>query len=107
MTCKDFSGMIPDFFDDILDNPSLRDFLDHYRTCEECREELEIQYLVSKAFEQLEVGEEINLSRDLPAWIEEEQRRLESRVRLERTAMLLEGAALLTAVLTAAVFLLL
>ena len=55
MTCKDFSGMIPDFFNDRLDNASLKAFLDHHRTCKGCREELEIQYLVGRAFEQMEV----------------------------------------------------
>ena len=46
MTCKEISGMIPAFFDDTLDNESLRVFLNHLDRCKTCREELEIQYLV-------------------------------------------------------------
>ena len=82
MTCKDFSGMIPDFFNDRLDNASLKAFLDHHRTCKGCREELEIQYLVGRAFEQMEAGEEVNLAKDLPDYIEKEEHRLEGRARI-------------------------
>ena len=105
MTCKDFSGMIPAFFEDQLDNASLREFLEHYHDCENCREELEIQYLVKMAFEQMESGEEINLAKDLPACIDRAQHRLERRVRLGRTAMCMELAAVVLSVITAVVYL--
>ncbi|MBQ2641980.1 MAG: hypothetical protein IJG15_08290 [Lachnospiraceae bacterium] len=104
MTCKDFSGMIPDFFNDRLDNASLKAFLDHHRTCKGCREELEIQYLVGRAFEQMEAGEEVNLAKDLPDYIEKEQHRLEGRARIFRTAVILEAAAVALAVLTAVIY---
>ena len=48
MTCKEFSSMIPAFMEDTLDNDSLRIFLNHLDSCRGCREELEIQYLVTR-----------------------------------------------------------
>lgn len=105
MTCKDFSGMIPAFFEDQLENAPLREFLEHYHDCENCREELEIQYLVKMAFEQMESGEEINLAKDLPEFIERSRYRLDRRVRLGRTAAGMEIAAAVLFVITAAVYL--
>lgn len=104
ITCKDFSGMISAFMNDTLDDAALRAFLDHYEACKNCREELEIQYLVGKAFNQMEKGEEINLFRDLPAYVEKERRLLENRVRLSRTAAILEAFTVAMAVLTAVIY---
>lgn len=100
MTCKSFSGMVPAFLNDTLDNRSLKEFLEHHRSCETCREEVEIQYLVEKAFNDMDVGEEINLSRDLPAYIEKEANRLRVRERLRITAIVMEIAAVTAAAVT-------
>ena len=105
MTCKEFSGMVPAFMNDTLDNADLRDFLAHHASCPGCREELEIQYLVDKAFNQMEIGEEINLSRDLPAYLEKESRRLHRRLVLRNIAAVLEGITVTAAVLTAIIYL--
>ena len=105
ITCKEFSGMIPAFMEGTLEDRFLRWFLAHYDTCPGCREELEIQYLVGKVFEQMDVGEEINLSRDLPAFIEEQRRHLEYRNRLAFSAFLVECFTVLMAVVTAILYL--
>lgn len=105
MTCKDFSGMIPGFLDDHLTNASLQAFLKHYSECEECREELEIQYLIRMAFDQDVTGGGISLDVDLPAMIGTARHRLQSRVRLERTATLLEAVAVMLFVLTIVMYL--
>ena len=105
MTCKDFSSMIPSFMDDTLDNESLRSFLNHLNKCKGCREELEIQYLVNKVFDQMDVGEEINLSKDLPAYIEKEEKLLYGRERLAGIAAIVEVATITAAVLTVIIYL--
>ena len=104
MNCKEFSGMIPSFMNDTLDDASLSAFLEHHHRCAECREELEIQYLVSKAFDQMEEGEEINLSRDLPAYIELERQRLLTRGRLTAAAVVMEILAVAATVVSAFLF---
>ena len=106
MTCKDFSGMIPAFMKKELPDPQMRGFLAHYRQCAYCREELEIHYLIDKAFEQMEVGEEVNLSRDIPLFIEEQQKGMEHRTRVAIAAYVMEGIAVCLAVFTVVVYLL-
>jgi len=104
MTCKEISGMIPAFFDDTLDNESLRVFLNHLDRCKTCREELEIQYLVIRVFNHMDAGGEVNLSRDLPAYIEQERRLLLKRERLAAAAGMMEIAAVITFVITCIIF---
>ena len=104
MTCKEISGMIPAFFDDTLDNESLRVFLNHLDRCKTCREELEIQYLVIRVFNHMDAGGEVNLSRDLPAYIEQERKLLLKRERLAAVAGMMEIAAVITFVITCIIF---
>lgn len=105
ITCKEFSGMIPAFMEGTLEDRFLRGFLTHYDSCVGCREELEIQYLVGKVFEQMDAGEEINLSRDLPAYIEGQRRKMEFRDHLGFSAFLIECFTVLMAVVTAILYL--
>ncbi len=100
MTCKDFSSMVPGFLDDSLDNDSLRIFLNHLDDCKSCREELEIQYLVKRVFDEKRAGEELNLSKDLPAFINKEKELLRKRRRLSFTAAVFESAAIAAAIVT-------
>lgn len=53
----------------------------------------------------MEIGEEINLSRDLPAYLEKESRRLHRRLVLRNIAAVLEGITVTAAVLTAIIYL--
>ena len=105
MTCKDFSDMLPGFFGDRLDTASLTAFLDHYDHCEDCREELEIQYLVDKAFLEEDVSDEINLHRDLPAFIEKERMLLHSRMKLRNIAAVIETVTITAVILTVLLYL--
>ncbi len=82
--------MISDFIDDGLEDASLAAFIDHLNTCENCREELSIQFLIEKGFEKLDTGGTINLNRDMKEYIELETKRLKSRRRLRRTAVRME-----------------
>ena len=45
MTCKEVEKWIPLFLRDDLDTDDLREFMEHIDKCEECREELSIQFL--------------------------------------------------------------
>ena len=105
MTCKEFSSMIPAFMEDTLDNDSLRIFLNHLESCKSCREELEIQYLVTKVFDRMDAGEEVNLSKDLPEYIEKEKKLLNTRKRLSITAAVFESAAIVAAIVTVILYL--
>ncbi|MDO5132903.1 MAG: zf-HC2 domain-containing protein [Eubacteriales bacterium] len=104
MTCREFSDSIPAFMNDLLDNAALRSFLAHYQECASCREELDIQYLIGKAFHETRISEDVDRSRDLRAYIEMERRRLKLRLRVARTAAVLEAAAVILFAVTAALY---
>ena len=106
MNCNDFSSMVPAFLDDTLDNESLHAFLDHLDECKGCREELEIQYLVDRVFDEKSAGQEINLSKDLPAYIQREKNLLRNRQRLWVTAAIFESVAITVAILTVILYML-
>ena len=46
MTCVEAEKMVVPYMKDELSPTELEDFLDHIHTCENCREELEIHYMV-------------------------------------------------------------
>lgn len=96
--------MVPAFLDDCLDNESLSLFLHHLDSCKNCREELEIQYLVKRVFDEKSVSEELNLSKDLPAFIEKERELLRKRRRLSFSAAAMESIAIAAAIVTAVLY---
>lgn len=69
--CKRFEEMIPSFIDDMLDNDSAEEFLEHMENCPECKEELHIQYLVREGINRLEEGDTFNLGKELAVKIAE------------------------------------
>ena len=56
MDCKEFNSLILDFLHDRLDEMKLSEFLSHIEECEDCRDELRIQYLIYEGLERLEAG---------------------------------------------------
>ena len=54
MDCKEFERRIPDFIDKKLDYPSLKQFSEHMEQCENCKEDLVIQFLVTEGIQSLE-----------------------------------------------------
>lgn len=71
MECKDFEKRIPDFIEKKMDYPTLKRFYEHVQQCRDCREELEIQFLVWKGMERLEEGNAFDLQSELKQRMEE------------------------------------
>ena len=46
MTCVEAEKMVVPYMKDELSPTELEDFLNHIKTCDNCREELEIHYMV-------------------------------------------------------------
>ena len=65
MTCKEVEKWIPLFLRDDLDTDDLREFMEHIDKCEECREELSIQFLVQEGMARLEAGNVFDLQNEL------------------------------------------
>ncbi|MCR5254297.1 MAG: zf-HC2 domain-containing protein [Acetatifactor sp.] len=69
MDCKEFEKLIPDFIDRKLDYKTLNRFYRHREECDSCREELDIQFLVSKGMQKLEEGDSFDLKKDLENYL--------------------------------------
>ena len=61
MKCKDFEKKIPTFIDSTIEYTELKEFVDHVDKCAECREELDIQLLVSEGIARLNDGGALDL----------------------------------------------
>ena len=90
MECKEFTGLIQDFLHDALDETKLSEFLTHVDECEDCRDELRIQYLIYEGLERLETGATFDVDKDLSEWMEEERTRLAHRNGIKKAAIAAE-----------------
>ena len=71
MDCKEFEKLIPDYLAKKLDYPTLKRFYQHMENCRNCREELDIQFLVSEGMHRLEEGNAFDLQTELEQRLEE------------------------------------
>jgi hypothetical protein len=65
MDCKETQRNIPSFLKDELDSKTALDFVKHVRSCKECAEELDIEYLLFEGINMLENAEIIDVEREL------------------------------------------
>lgn len=56
MTCKEAEKMVMPYINYELGEKELEAFLNHVRTCDSCKEELEIYYTVAVGLKQLDSG---------------------------------------------------
>ena len=54
MTCMEAEKMVIPYINDQLSVTELEDFMEHIKTCENCREELEIHYMVDVGLKKLD-----------------------------------------------------
>ena len=90
MDCKEFAGLIQDFLGDKLDEMKLSEFLEHVDECENCKDELRIQYLIYEGLERLETGATFDVDKDLAEWMELQRKRLRNRNGIKKTAIAAE-----------------
>ena len=53
MECTDFNRHIDEYLSEALTDEELNDFLHHLKFCKNCREELEINYIVKKGIDEI------------------------------------------------------
>lgn len=90
MDCKEFEKRIPDFIDRKLDYLSLKRFSGHMEECENCKEELVIQFLVTEGIQRLEDGNAFDLQSELEQRLEEARRKLRFHGRILHFGIALE-----------------
>ena len=71
MDCKRIQSMIIPYIRDELNNEDLELFLDHINSCKECREELEIYYIIEVGLNADKNTENLNIQKSLVEKIRE------------------------------------
>lgn len=69
--------MIPAFIADELSYEELERFMEHIETCESCKEELSIQFLVEVGLNSLEAGDTFALQQELNMALDEAEKRVQ------------------------------
>ncbi|MBE5874835.1 MAG: hypothetical protein E7287_10600 [Lachnospiraceae bacterium] len=82
MECKKFERLIPDFVLRKMDVGTLRAFCEHMEECEECKEELIIQFLVTEGMSRLEEGDAFDLQSELRLRLKEVEMKIRHRKRM-------------------------
>lgn len=90
MKCKEVEKLIPQFMEDNLDTIDLREFLEHIDQCDECMEEVSIQFLIEEGLLRLEDGNVFDLQNELDRKLEEQRNRLKIREGLQQLQYSLE-----------------
>ena len=107
MNCKETERMIPLFLEDNLDNQEMQEFLIHVNSCEDCREELTIQFLISVGLKRLEDGNTFNLAGELEQKLRDAGHKMKVRSSLQWSALVLQVLVVIALIILIAVFLLL
>ena len=76
MDCKEFERLIPEFIGKKMDYAMTKRFVNHLRSCPNCKEELNIQFLVDEGLVRLEVGSAFDLQKEMQELLNEAKRKV-------------------------------
>lgn len=93
MNCKEFEKMIPGFIEDRLDYSSMKRFSEHMEKCDNCKEELVIQLLVTEGVQRLEDGRAFDLQKELDRRVNRIKRKIRIHGNMIRMGIAMEIAA--------------
>lgn len=79
MDCKETNKMIPGFLSQELNSRELKGFMEHISVCEECKEELSIQFLIQEGMASLEDGTTFDLQNELDRLLEDAAKKMRLR----------------------------
>ena len=89
LQCMHAAKMIPAFISKELSYRELERFMEHMEECDNCREELSIQFLVEVGLNSLEAGNTFDLQQELNIALEEAARRVQVYRFLKHSAFVL------------------
>lgn len=90
MDCKEYEKLIPEYIEHKMNFRLLKEFSKHTDSCQSCREELEIQFLVSAGMARLEDGDAFDLQGELEEGISMARKELRSHERWLKVGLILE-----------------
>lgn len=76
MDCKEYEHLIPDFIDKKLDYAMTKRFVEHWKGCPNCKEELNIQFLIEEGLIRLEEGSAFDLQKEMRELLVEANRKV-------------------------------
>lgn len=106
MQCLQAAKMIPAFIWRELTGRELERFMEHMEECENCKEELSIQFLVEVGLNSLEAGNTFDLQEELNTALEEAEKRVKL-YRFFRKSLFILGCIGIAAILLFTLLLLL
>ncbi len=65
MTCNDCKKNIKGFLNDSLNSKTTIEFIEHVKSCDECMEELSIEFLISEGVKRLDSATSFDLTKEL------------------------------------------
>ncbi len=99
MDCKETRKNIYRFIEDEIEGKELQNFMKHVTECEECQEELAIQYLVTEGMRRLEKESSFDLQKQLEKKMEGARKKIRSRRRVIWFMYIMETLAILAVLL--------
>ncbi len=98
MKCKEFEDLIPKFIEKKLDFVTTKRFLEHMQSCTQCKEELNIQFLVNEGLVRLEEGEAFDLQKEMRDMVGSARKKVRTHERFLRQGRWIELLVMLTAI---------
>lgn len=98
MDCKEFEEKIPVFLNEKLNSREAKEFFAHIDKCENCKEELRIQYLISEGTSRLEEGDSFDLNKELDLKLEKTKKILKTRKITNTIIYFMEAVALVAVI---------
>lgn len=90
MSCQNVQKMIPDFIADRLSINELEDFMTHLEKCNECREELTIQFLIQEGLIRTDEGENFDLQLELDDTLHKATKKIQTHNLFRQSIMIVE-----------------
>lgn len=88
MECKEVQKKIHMFLDDKLDSKESLAFIEHIRSCPNCKEELSIEFLVITGLQRLDSAEAFDLQKELNEKIKTNEDNALKRRKMSRVGFL-------------------
>lgn len=95
MNCKEFEKTVPDFMNKKMDFIKMKRFLEHLRKCPNCKEELNIQFLIDEGLARLEEGGPFDLQKEIAELVKEADKKVRTHEKYMRVGQIIEGFCVL------------
>lgn len=91
--CKEIQSLIPGYLVGKLSLKEAKSFTAHLKKCNECRDEMEISYLLDEGITRAENGETIDLHADLEEMLDETDSLIQYLTQYRNVVYLIESTA--------------